>query len=78
MLYSDYLELDAFPSSLRYTFYLTHTLRVRVLPFVYVNRFMLRGRARCVAPLASADVASAASGRALTVGVNTDLGGIDV
>jgi len=39
----------------------------------------LRGRARCVAPRASADVASAAwSGRALAVGVKKDLGGLDV
>jgi len=39
----------------------------------------LRGRARCVAPRASADVASAAwSGRALAVGVIKDLGGLDV
>jgi len=39
----------------------------------------LRGRARCVALRASADVASAAwSGRALAVGVKKYLGGLDV
>jgi len=37
------------------------------------------GRVRCVAPRASANVASAAwSGRALAVGVKTELGGLDV
>jgi len=39
----------------------------------------LRGRARCVAPRASAGVARAArSGRALAVGVKKDSGGLDV
>jgi len=42
-------------------------------------REKLRGRARCVAPRASADVASAAwSGRASAVGVKKNLGGLDV
>jgi len=39
----------------------------------------LRGRARCVAPRASADVASAdRSGRALAVGMKRYLGGLNV